>query len=644
MTELSKTPKLDSIKSMEDIRSLDMAALKALCDDVRTETIDAVSVTGGHLGAGLGVVELTVALHHVFNTPHDRLIWDVGHQSYPHKILTGRRDQIRTLRQPGGLSGFTKRSESEFDPFGTGHSSTSISAGLGMQMGSELNGEDRNVIAVIGDGAMSAGMAYEAMNNAGALDSRLIVVLNDNDMSIAPPTGAMSAYLARLISGKTFLSLRDAAKQLAHQLPRFFKEKAAKAEEFARSFVTGGTLFEELGFYYVGPIDGHNLEHLLPILRNVRDTDKGPILVHVVTQKGKGYAPAEHASDKYHGVSRFDVVTGTQLKPPSNAPSYTRIFGESLAKEGARDKKVVAVTAAMPSGTGIDIFEREFPDRTFDVGIAEQHAVTFAAGLACEGLKPFCALYSTFLQRAYDQVVHDVAIQNLPVRFPIDRAGFVGADGPTHAGAYDIGFLSALPNMVVMAAADEAELVHMVATARAYDDGPIAFRYPRGEGVGVEIPQEGVPLEIGKGRIVKQGSGSKVAILSLGTRLAESLDAAERLEGYGLSTTVADARFAKPLDREMILKLAGTHDMLITIEEGAVGGFGSHVLEMLASEGALDGNLKIRTLTMLDQYTNHGKPDAMYKENGLDADGIIRVVFEALGKDLNAAIEAGEIA
>ena len=642
MTELSKTPTLDSIKSIEDVRSLTMEQLKALANDVRTETIDAVSVTGGHLGAGLGVVELTVALHHVFNTPYDRVIWDVGHQSYPHKILTGRRDRIRTLRQPGGLSGFTKRSESEFDPFGTGHSSTSISAGLGMQMGSELKGEDRNVIAVIGDGAMSAGMAYEAMNNAGALDSRLIVILNDNDMSIAPPTGAMSAYLARLISGKTFLSLRDVAKQLAHQLPRFFKEKAAKAEEFARSFVTGGTLFEELGFYYVGPIDGHNLEHLLPILKNVRDTDKGPILVHVVTQKGKGYAPAEHASDKYHGVSRFDVVTGTQLKPPSNAPSYTKIFGESLAKEGAKDKKVVAVTAAMPSGTGVDIFEEQFPDRTFDVGIAEQHAVTFAAGLACEGLKPFCALYSTFLQRAYDQVVHDVAIQNLPVRFPIDRAGFVGADGPTHAGAYDIGFLSALPNMVVMAASDEAELVHMVATARAYDDGPIAFRYPRGEGVGVEIPEEGIPFEIGKGRIVKQGS--KVAILSLGTRLAESLNAAERLEGYGLSTTVADARFAKPLDRDMILELAGTHDMLITIEEGAVGGFGSQVLHLLAAEGALDGNLKVRSLTMLDHYANHDKPDVMYKQDGLDADGIIRAVFEALGKDLNAAIEAGEIA
>ncbi|WP_316861389.1 1-deoxy-D-xylulose-5-phosphate synthase [uncultured Cohaesibacter sp.] len=639
---MSKTPVLDSIHSHEDIRSLDLARLKTLAQEVRSETIDAVSVTGGHLGAGLGVVELTVALHHIFNTPYDRVIWDVGHQAYPHKILTGRRDRIRTLRQPGGLSGFTKRSESEYDPFGAGHSSTSISAGLGMQVAAELRGEERNVVAVIGDGAMSAGMAYEAMNNAGALDSRLIVILNDNDMSIAPPTGAMSAYLARLISGKTFLSLRDVAKQLAHQLPRFFKEKAQKAEEFARSFVTGGTLFEELGFYYVGPIDGHNLDHLLPILKNVRDIDKGPILVHVVTQKGKGYPPAEHASDKYHGVSRFDVMTGTQLKPPSNAPTYTKVFGESLLREGRKDDKIVAVTAAMPSGTGVDLFQKEFPDRTFDVGIAEQHAVTFAAGLACEGFKPFCAIYSTFLQRAYDQVVHDVAIQNLPVRFPIDRAGFVGADGPTHAGAFDIGFLSSLPNMVVMAAADEAELVHMVATARAHDDGPIAFRYPRGEGVGTDLPDDGVPLEIGKGRIVRQGS--KVAILSLGTRLAESLAAAERLDSYGLSTTVADARFAKPLDRGMILKLAGTHEMLITIEEGAVGGFGSQVLHLLAAEGMLDGHLKIRTLAMQDRYCEQGKPDDIYAQNGLDADGIIAAVLEALGKDLNAAMEAGELA
>ena len=633
---------LDSITSTTDVRSLGLSDLKTLAHDVRAEMIDAVSVTGGHLGAGLGVVELTVALHHVFDTPHDRLIWDVGHQAYPHKILTGRRDRMRTLRQPGGLSGFTKRSESEYDPFGTGHSSTSISAGLGMQVASDLAGVKRNVVAVIGDGAMSAGMAYEAMNNAGALDSRLIVILNDNDMSIAPPTGAMSAYLARLISGKTFLSLRDAAKQLAYSMPRFFKEKAQKMDEFARAFVTGGTLFEELGFYYVGPIDGHNLDHLLPILKNVRDTDKGPILVHVVTQKGKGYEPAENASDKYHGVSRFDVVTGAQVKAPSNAPSYTKVFGQSLTKEARKDDRIVAITAAMPSGTGIDIFEEEFPERTFDVGIAEQHAVTFAAGMACEGYKPFCALYSTFLQRAYDQVVHDVAIQNLPVRFPIDRAGFVGADGPTHAGAFDIAFLATLPNMVVMAASDEAELVHMVATARAHDDGPIAFRYPRGEGVGVEMPEQGVPLEIGKGRIVKQGS--KVAILSFGTRLAESLKAAERLDGYGLSTTVADARFAKPLDREMILKLAGTHDVLITIEEGTAGGFGSQVLHLLANEGVLDGSLKIRSLTMQDHYTDQGKPDAMYAENGLDSDGILRGVFDALGQDLNEAIARGEIA
>ena len=639
---MSDTPMLDNIKSIEDIRTLSLPELKSLADDVRTDMIDAVSCTGGHLGAGLGVVELTVALHHVFKTPHDRLIWDVGHQAYPHKILTGRRDRMRTLRQPDGLSGFTKRAESPFDPFGAGHSSTSISAGLGMQVASELGGVDRNVIAVIGDGAMSAGMAYEAMNNAGALDSRLIVILNDNDMSIAPPTGAMSAYLARLISGKTFLSIRDAAKQLAHQLPRFFKEKAQKMDEFARAFVTGGTLFEEMGFYYVGPIDGHNLDHLLPILKNVRDTEKGPILVHVVTQKGKGYEPAENARDKYHGVSKFDVVTGAQVKAPSNAPSYTKVFGSSLSKEAEKDDKIVAITAAMPSGTGVDIFQKQFPDRTFDVGIAEQHAVTFAAGLACEGYKPFCAIYSTFLQRAYDQVVHDVAIQNLPVRFPIDRAGFVGADGPTHAGSFDVGFMASLPNMVVMAASDEAELVHMVATARAHDEGPIAFRYPRGEGVGVDMPEEGVPLEIGKGRIVKEGS--TVAILSLGTRLTESLKAAERLDSFGLSTSVADARFAKPLDKDMIVKLAGEHDMLITVEEGASGGFGSQVLHLLANEGVLDGDLKIRSLTMLDKYTDHGKPDAMYADCGLDADGIVRTVFDALGRDINELIEKGEIA
>ncbi|MCT4656096.1 MAG: 1-deoxy-D-xylulose-5-phosphate synthase [Cohaesibacter sp.] len=634
---------LDKIQTVSDIRSFDIADLKSLAEDVRTDMINSVSHTGGHLGAGLGVVELTVALHHVFDTPRDRLIWDVGHQCYPHKILTGRRDRMLTLRQPDGLSGFTKRAESEFDPFGAGHSSTSISAGLGMKVASDLAGdEDRNVIAVIGDGAMSAGMAYEAMNNAGALDSRLIVILNDNDMSIAPPTGAMSAYLARLISGKTFLSLRDIGKQLTGSLPRFFKEKAAKAEEFARSFVTGGTLFEELGFYYVGPIDGHNLEHLLPVLRNVRDSAQGPVLIHVVTQKGKGYEPAENAADKYHGVGKFDVITGTQQKAPSNAPSYTKVFGQSLAKEAAKDDKIVAITAAMPSGTGVDIFEKDFPDRTFDVGIAEQHAVTFAAGMACEGYKPFCAIYSTFLQRAYDQVVHDVAIQNLPVRFPIDRAGFVGADGPTHAGSFDVGFLASLPNMVVMAASDEAELVHMVATAAAYDDGPIAFRYPRGEGVGVDMPESGTPLEIGKGRMIKEGS--KVAILSFGTRLAEAQKAAERLDGYGLSTSVADARFAKPLDKEMILKLAGEHDVLITIEEGATGGFGSQVLHLLANEGALDGSLKIRSLTMADEYTDHGKPDVMYASSSLNADGIVKATFEALGRDMAELIEAGEIA
>ncbi|MCV6601909.1 MAG: 1-deoxy-D-xylulose-5-phosphate synthase [Cohaesibacter sp.] len=640
---MTNTPVLDQIKSVDDIRALSQADLKVLAEDVRTDMIASVSQTGGHLGAGLGVVELTVALHHVFETPRDRLIWDVGHQCYPHKILTGRRDRMLTLRQPKGLSGFTKRTESDFDPFGAGHSSTSISAGLGMKVASDLSGDEgRNVIAVIGDGAMSAGMAYEAMNNAGALDSRLIVILNDNDMSIAPPTGAMSAYLARLISGKTFLSLRDIGKQLTEGLPRFFKEKAAKAEEFARSFVTGGTLFEELGFYYVGPIDGHNLDHLLPVLKNVRDSAQGPVLIHVVTQKGKGYEPAENAADKYHGVSKFDVITGTQQKAPSNAPSYTKVFGQSLAKEAAKDDKIVAITAAMPSGTGVDIFEKDFPHRTFDVGIAEQHAVTFAAGMACEGYKPFCAIYSTFLQRAYDQVVHDVAIQNLPVRFPIDRAGFVGADGPTHAGSFDIGFLASLPNLVVMAASDEAELVHMVATAAAYDDGPIAFRYPRGEGVGVDMPDSGVPLEIGKGRMIKEGS--KIAILSFGTRLAEALKAAEKLDGYGLSTSVADARFAKPLDKDMILKLAGEHDLLLTLEEGATGGFGSQVLHMLANEGALDGRLKIRSLTMKDDYTDHGKPDVMYASSSLDCDGILKTVFAALGHDINDASEAGEIA
>ena len=623
------TPLLDQVPDPAALRRLDDAQLRQLADELRAETIDAVSVTGGHLGAGLGVVELTVALHHVFDTPRDRLIWDVGHQAYPHKILTGRRSEIRTLRQPGGLSGFTRRAESEYDPFGAAHSSTSISAGLGMAVGRDLAGGKNNVIAVIGDGAMSAGMAYEAMNNAGATGSRLIVILNDNDMSIAPPVGAMSAYLARLVSGRTYRSLREIAKYLAEKLPRFFHEKAKRTEEYARGFWTGGTLFEELGFYYVGPIDGHNLDHLLPVLRNVRDAETGPILVHVVTQKGKGYAPAEASADKYHGVVKFDPVTGLQAKAPANAPSYTNVFANALIKAAREDEKIVAVTAAMPSGTGLDAFGKEFPGRTFDVGIAEQHAVTFAAGLATEGFKPFCAIYSTFLQRAYDQVVHDVAIQKLPVRFALDRAGLVGADGATHAGAFDIAYLACLPDMVVMAAADEAELTHMVATAAAYDEGPIAFRYPRGEGVGVEMPQHGVPLEIGKGRVVRQGT--QVALLSLGTRLAECLTAAEQLGQRGLSTTVADARFAKPLDEELILRLAREHEVLVTVEEGSVGGFGSHVLQLLAREGVLDRGLKIRSLVLPDIFQDHGKPEAMYAEAGLDAAGIARTVEQALG-------------
>lgn len=633
------TPLLDTIKTPDDLRRLPENQLRQVADELRTETISAVSVTGGHLGAGLGVVELTVALHYVFDTPRDRLIWDVGHQAYPHKILTGRRDRIRTLRQADGLSGFTKRQESEYDPFGAAHSSTSISAGLGMAVARDLDGKHNNVIAVIGDGAMSAGMAYEAMNNAGAVHSRLIVILNDNDMSIAPPTGAMSSYLARLVSGGTYRGIREAAKQLAKKLPKFIYEKAQRAEEFARGFWTGGTMFEELGFYYVGPIDGHNLDHLLPILKNVRDTETGPVLVHVVTKKGKGYAPAEEAADKYHGVVTFDVVTGAQTKAKANAPSYTRVFGESLIKEARKDDKIVAVTAAMPSGTGIDLFGREFPARTFDVGIAEQHAVTFAAGMATEGYKPFCAIYSTFLQRAYDQVVHDVAIQNLPVRFALDRAGLVGADGPTHAGSFDIAYLGCLPNMVVMAAADEAELVHMVATAAAYDSGPIAFRYPRGEGVGVDMPEKGVPLPIGKGRIVKEGS--RIAILSLGTRLSEALRAAEELEARGLSTTVADARFAKPLDEEMILRLARDHEVLVTVEEGSVGGFGSYVLQLLADRGALDrGSLKVRAMVLPDIYQDQDKPERMYAKAGLDSAGIVTKVFEALGKEETRKVRA----
>jgi 1-deoxy-D-xylulose-5-phosphate synthase len=626
------TPLLDTIKSPDDLRQLPENQLRQVADEVRTETISAVSVTGGHLGAGLGVVELTVALHYVFDTPRDRLIWDVGHQAYPHKILTGRRDRIRTLRQADGLSGFTKRQESEYDPFGAAHSSTSISAGLGMAVARDLDGKRNNVIAVIGDGAMSAGMAYEAMNNAGAMHSRLIVILNDNDMSIAPPTGAMSSYLARLVSGGTYRGIRETAKQLAKKLPKFIYEKAQRAEEFARGFWTGGTMFEELGFYYVGPIDGHNLDHLLPILKNVRDTETGPVLVHVVTKKGKGYAPAEAAADKYHGVVTFDVVTGAQTKAKANAPSYTKVFGESLIKEARQDDKIVAVTAAMPSGTGIDLFGKEFPTRTFDVGIAEQHAVTFAAGMATEGYKPFCAIYSTFLQRAYDQVVHDVAIQNLPVRFALDRAGLVGADGPTHAGSFDVAYLGCLPNMVVMAAADEAELVHMVATAAAYDSGPIAFRYPRGEGVGVDMPEKGIPLAIGKGRIVKEGS--RIAILSLGTRLSEALTAAEELEARGLSTTVADARFAKPLDEELILRLASDHEVLVTVEEGSIGGFGSYVLQLLADKGALDrGSLKVRSMVLPDIYQDHDKPERMYAKAGLDSAGIVTKVFEALGQE-----------
>ncbi|WP_108817804.1 1-deoxy-D-xylulose-5-phosphate synthase [Pseudovibrio sp. Alg231-02] len=621
---------LDQIQNPSDLKKVPEDRLQQVAEELREEMVDAVSVTGGHLGAGLGVVELTVALHHVFDTPKDRLIWDVGHQCYPHKILTDRKERIRTLRQDGGLSGFTKRSESDYDPFGAGHSSTSISAGLGMAVARDLAGGDNNVIAVIGDGAMSAGMAYEAMNNAGALNSRLIVILNDNDMSIAPPVGALSASLARLVSGKTYKGFREAAKQVASALPKPLQEKAAQAEEFARSFFTGGTLFEELGFYYVGPVDGHNLDHLLPVLKNVRDAKEGPILVHVVTQKGKGYLPAENASNKYHAVAKFDVVTGEQSKPKPNAPAYTRVFANALIEEANKDEKIVGITAAMPDGTGLDVFEKVHPTRMFDVGIAEQHAVTFAAGLASEGFKPFCAIYSTFLQRGYDQLVHDVAIQKLPVRFPIDRAGLVGADGATHAGSFDTAFLSCLPGMVVMSPGDEAELVHMVSTAAAYDEGPIAFRYPRGEGIGIDLPEVGMPLEIGKGRIVKEGS--RVALVSLGGRLQEALRAADTLDAAGLSTTVADARFAKPLDTEMIGRLAKEHDVLVTIEEGSIGGFGSQVLQFLSDNGLLDGSLKVRSMILPDVFQDHAKPETMYKDAGLDASGIVRRVFETLGK------------
>jgi 1-deoxy-D-xylulose-5-phosphate synthase len=634
LSEVSKTPLLDRVRVPSDLKNLSAEQLKQLAGELRSETIDAVAKTGGHLGAGLGVVELTVALHYVFDTPDDRLIWDVGHQSYPHKILTGRRDRIRTLRQGGGLSGFTKRAESEYDPFGAAHSSTSISAALGMAVARDLDGKTNSVVAVIGDGAMSAGMAYEAMNNAGARNERLVVILNDNDMSIAPPVGAMSAYLARLISGKAYRTLRDIGKQLARHLPKFFEEKAGRAEEFARGFWTGGTLFEELGFYYVGPIDGHNLDHLLPVLRNVRDAEAGPILVHVVTQKGKGYAPAEISADKYHGVVKFDVATGAQAKSKSNAPQYTKVFAESLIKEARKDDRIIAITAAMPSGTGLDLFEKEFPNRCFDVGIAEQHAVTFAGGLATEGFKPFATIYSTFLQRAYDQVVHDIAIQRLPVRFAIDRAGLVGADGPTHAGAFDIAYLGCLPGFVLMAAADEAELVHMVATAVAIDDQPSALRYPRGEGLGVPMPAEGTPLEIGKGRIVQEGH--KVALLSYGGRLGDCLKAAKELTALGLSTTVADARFAKPLDVDLVARLAREHEVLVTVEEGSIGGFGTYVLHALAEQGLLDQGMRVRCMVLPDQFIDQDTPAAMYASAGLDARAIVAKVFEALGKDVGA--------
>ena len=629
MTPNTKTPLLDLVHTPADLRALKPEQLRQFADELRTETISAVSVTGGHLGAGLGVVELTVALHYVFDTPADRLIWDVGHQCYPHKIVTGRRDRIRTLRMGDGLSGFTKRTESEYDPFGAGHSSTSISAGLGMAVARDQLGRDNHVIAVIGDGAMSAGMAYEAMNNAGSANSKLIVILNDNDMSIAPPVGAMSAYLSRLISSKPYLSLRHLAKDIADQLPRPLRTAARRAEEYARGMVTGGTLFEEMGFYYIGPIDGHNLDHLLPVLQNVRDADDDkPVLIHVVTKKGKGYGPAEASADKLHAVAKFDVITGAQAKPKSNAPTYTRVFANALIKEAELDPSVLAITAAMPSGTGLDLFGQRFPDRCFDVGIAEQHAVTFAAGLATEGFRPFCAIYSTFLQRAYDQVVHDVVLQHLPVRFALDRAGLVGADGATHAGSFDVAYLGCLPDIVLMAAADELELMHMVATSAAIDDRASALRYPRGEGVGLELPERGEVLPIGKGRIIQEGS--KVAILSYGARLAECLKAAAELGARGLSTTVADARFAKPLDEDLVRQLALNHEVLITIEEGSVGGFGSFVLHFLATKGLLDGGLKIRPMVLPDRFQDHDSPAKQYEEAGLSARHIVATALGAL--------------
>ena len=631
----STTSLLDGVNAPADLRALPRSSLPQLADELRTELINVVSVTGGHLGSSLGVVELTVALHYVFDTPRDRLIWDVGHQAYPHKILTGRRGRMRTLRQGGGISGFTKRAESEYDPFGAAHSSTSISAGLGFAVARDLKGDSHNVISVIGDGSMSAGMAYEAMNNAGAANARLIVILNDNDMSIAPPVGALSAYLSRLVSSKPYRGIRKIGKRMAHYLPRPLEVGARRVEEYARGMVTGGTMFEELGFYYVGPIDGHNLDHLIPVLENVRDMRNGPILVHVVTKKGKGYAPAEASADKYHGVSKFNVLTGEQKKGNSKAPSYTQVFADALIAEAKADRRIVGITAAMPSGTGLDHFAREFPDRCFDVGIAEQHAVTFAAGLAAEGLKPFCAIYSTFLQRAYDQVVHDVAIQGLPVRFAMDRAGLVGADGPTHAGAFDLAYLCTLPGFTVMAAADEVELMHMVATQARLDEGPSALRYPRGEGVGLERPFVGTPLEIGRGRILREGNS--IAILSLGTRLRPAMEAAEKLASYGLSATVADARFAKPLDRDLIHRLAREHELLLTVEEGAAGGFGAHVLQFLAWEGLLDRGLKVRPMVLPDRFQNQDTPERMYMEAGLDANAIAAAALSALGRANDAA-------
>jgi len=639
VTAQSKTPLLDRTKTLADLRVLRPDQLRQFADELRAETIDAVSVTGGHLGAGLGVVELTVALHYVFHTPDDRLVWDVGHQCYPHKILTGRRDRIRTLRMGGGLSGFTKRSESVYDPFGAAHSSTSISAGLGMAVGRDLKGGKNHVVCVIGDGAMSAGMAYEAMNNAGSTNSRLIVILNDNDMSIAPPVGAMSAYLSRVVSSKPYLSLRHLAKDIADHMPRPLRDAARKTEEYARGFVTGGTLFEELGFYYVGPIDGHNLDHLLPVLQNVRDAaDDKPVLVHIVTKKGKGYAPAEASADKLHAVAKFDVITGAQAKPKAGPPTYTRVFADALVREAEHDKRIVAITAAMPSGTGLDVFGKRFPKRCFDVGIAEQHAVTFAAGLATEGLKPFCAIYSTFLQRAYDQVVHDVVLQHLPVRFALDRAGLVGADGATHAGSFDVAYLGCLPGIVLMAAADELELMHMVATQAGIDDRPSALRYPRGEGIGLELPARGSVLPLGQGRVLQEGS--KVAILSYGARLAECRKAAQELAARGLATTLADARFAKPLDQDLVRQLALHHEVLITIEEGSVGGFGSFVLQFLATAGLLDGGLKIRPMVLPDRFLDHDAPAKQYEEAGLSAKSIVATALGALGIDALAEARA----